>query len=312
MKNLTILELAVEFEKEFVKKKAFSLSDTGVNHRLITYWDEKDLLEKQNDESKWRKFNFEELIWIRMIAKLRQLNIGVETIKEIKQLLFKELPIDEILAHKSASDEIDKILLSEADGKLIKEEIKNLNPDLLKEIKINLFQSLLKRIYLEKINLSIIIALADKNVNELLKDPNSVSITIYCPELIEKLAQTKDYFEIFSRTFISISLTELIKDCIININPVKIPKYLVFLSEQEKKILHAIRSGEYKTVTIRFNESASPTIMEVSQIKKIKMESRLYEILHKGAYEDIEIKTQNGEVYYCKNTRKIKLFNESK
>lgn len=306
-KNKSILELACEFDKQFINEKAFSLTDTGVSHRLITYWDEKDLLAKQNDDAKWRKFNFEELIWIRMIAKLRQLNVGVETIKDIKDLLFQDLTVSDALNHPNFNAKIDEIIEGEPDKEQLKQGIKNIDPEKIKGLKINFFQALLKRIYIEKINFSIIIALAESNINELAKSSSSINMTVYSPELIEELAKTKDYFEIFSRTFISISLTELIKDSIININPVKLPPNLTFLSEDEKKILQAIRSGEYKTVTIRFSDKALPTIMEVSEIKKIKMESRLYEILNKGSYQDVEIKTQNGEIYYCKNTRKIKL-----
>jgi DNA-binding transcriptional MerR regulator len=306
-KNKSILELASEFDKQFIKEKAFSLTDTGVSHRLITYWDEKDLLTKQNDEAKWRKFNFEELIWIRLIAKLRQLNVGVETIKDVKDLLFQDLTVSDALNYPNFNAKIDEIIEGEPDKEQLKQGIKNIDPEKIKGLKINFFQALLKRIYIEKINFSIIIALAESNINELSKSSSSINMTVYSPELIEELAKTKDYFEIFSRTFISISLTELIKDSIININPVKLPPNLTFLSEDEKKILQAIRSGEYKTVTIRFNDKTLPTIMEVSEIKKIKMESRLYEILNKGSYQDVEIKTQNGEIYYCKNTRKIKL-----
>ena len=169
------------------------------------------------------------------------------------------------------------------------------------------FNTSLKTIYIEKINISIIFALENFNLNEVNKPQSNLRMAFYCPEKLEELAKTKDYFEIFSRTFISISLNELINDCIININPAKLPPNLTFLSDEEKKIFQAIRTGEYKTVTVRFNDKSKPRVLELTQIKKIKIESRLFEIIHKGTYEDIEIKTQNGEIYSCINTRKIKL-----
>ena len=50
-----------------------------------------------------------------------------------------------------------------------------------------------------------------------------------------------------------------------------------------------------------------PSLDLFDEIKKLKKESRLYEIIYKGAYQNIEISTQEGEIYSCKSTRKIKL-----
>lgn len=311
MEQKSIIDLAIEFDKDYIDQQPFSLTDTGVSHRLITYWDEKDLLFKKNDEKKWRKFNFEELIWIRMIAKLRQFSVGVETIKQIKHELFKKMPLEDLLSPNSdktiIDPAIDKIMVNQPDSDKVKRDIEKKWNKLIKDVKITYFNTALKSIYIEKINLSIIIALANTGLDEEVKPDSSLSMAFYCPEKLEELAKTEKYFEIFSRTFISISLNELINDCIININPAKLPRNLTFLTDAEKKIFNAIRSGEYTSVTVRFNDNSKPKTLEITEVKKIKMESRLFEILHNGAYQDIEIKSQNGEIYHCTSKRKIKL-----
>ncbi|MGZ4056396.1 MAG: MerR family transcriptional regulator [Bacteroidia bacterium] len=300
-----LLDLAREFQEKYIAEKAFSLTDTGVTHRLITYWDQKELLLESNENKKWRKFNFEELIWIRMIARLRQLNIGVETIKVIKSELFQKISVADLMTHPNYKQTVENFVAEEQDADLLRNAFNNPSEKIIEGTTSTIFQMLLKSTYIEKKNYSILIALKLSDSGN--QDATTIGMSIYSPEILEDLAKTKGYFEIFSKTFISISLSELIQDGIININPAKLPPNLVFLSDAEQKILQAIRSGDYKTVTVRFNDKSEPSILEVSQIKKIKIESRLYEIIHKGEYQDIEIKAQNGEIYHCKNTKKIKL-----
>ena len=43
-KEINILEISKLLNEKYDKVKPYSLKDLGVNHRLLTYWDEKDLL----------------------------------------------------------------------------------------------------------------------------------------------------------------------------------------------------------------------------------------------------------------------------
>jgi DNA-binding transcriptional MerR regulator len=307
MSTKSLIELAIEFEKQFIDQKPFSLTDTGVTHKLINYWDGKGLLNNPNDELKWRKFNLEELVWIRMIARLRQLNVNWENIKKIKEELFKEMTVADFLQSPNMKKDLERILVNESDKEVIEQDISKLNINNDQGLKINGFQSLLKRIYLDKINLSIMISLPNDNSNFFKKTESKLEMALYCPESLDDLLKTEGYLDFLNLTFLSISINELIDDSIININPTKLPHNLVIISDEEQVIIKAIRSGNYKTVTIKFDKESKPSMMELSEVQKIKLESRLYEIIHKGAYEDIEIKTQNGEVYHCTHKRKVKL-----
>jgi hypothetical protein len=94
---------------------------------------------------------------------------------------------------------------------------------------------------------------------------------------------------------------------IFNIDYKKLPKNLVQLTDSEQLLVDYIRGGQYKSIAVRFNDNRKPYLAELTEIKKLKKESRLYEIIYKGAYQEIEIKTQEGEIYSFKSTRKIKL-----
>ena len=42
-------------------------------------------------------------------------------------------------------------------------------------------------------------------------------------------------------------------------------------------------------------------------MKKVKVESRLLELINKGEYADIEIKTVDGEISHYEKVKKVKL-----
>jgi hypothetical protein len=51
-------------------------------------------------------------------------------------------------------------------------------------------------------------------------------------------------------------------------------------------------------------------MIEVSKIDSISEAIRLQELILKNGYQNITIKTQNGEIVHCKNTIKYKLDTE--
>lgn len=307
MEAKSIVDVAIEFDKKFINESAFSLSDTGVNHRLITYWDNKGLLNKQNIDSKWRKFNFEELIWIRLISKLRQFNIGVETIKEIKNELFQPIGLTEVIGRSDVEKSYSNIVAMEKDEKELVEGLKNLNSEQITNVSISGFKMLLQRVYMEKFNFSILVTLKNNTEKEEGDLTSKIRSYLYCPELHEELSKSVNYQEIFSKTYISISVTELLEDVIVNINPNKFPVDLIHLTDNEQIIIQAIRTGRYKAITVRFKDKKEPYMMELSEVKKVKMESRLYEMIHKGEYKNIEMLVENGDVIHCTSKIRVKM-----
>ena len=82
-----------------------------------------------------------------------------------------------------------------------------------------------------------------------------------------------------------------------------------FISKQEHEILKAIRHNfhELKSITVRFDGKAEPFLMEIKSMKKVKVESRLLELINKGEYADIEIKTVDGRISHYEKVKKVKL-----
>src|SRR6185295_14234079 len=92
----TALELDVynKYPKlhQSLMEKRFSISDAQVSHRLITYWEAKGILPDTNEKGKWRTFDFVEYVWLKIIVKLREFNVGLDSIKKVKEVLLRTEP----------------------------------------------------------------------------------------------------------------------------------------------------------------------------------------------------------------------------
>ena len=82
---------------------------------------------------------------------------------------------------------------------------------------------------------------------------------------------------------------------------------LMVISDQEANVLQAMREDDLDSVVVRYDKNHKMDLMEITKIEMPDREIRLLELLLKDGYQDITIKTQQGKVVHCKNTRKVKL-----
>ena len=78
------------------------------------------------------------------------------------------------------------------------------------------------------------------------------------------------------------------------------------LSERDILILEQLKQNDIDSITVKFHKGA-PNIMEVKKQKKVQIQSRLSEVLLKGGFEDIVLKSKQGAIYYSQLTTKTKL-----
>ena len=97
IKKMKQIENLRTLKSKYFDGRPFSLQDCGVTHRELTYWDTKGLLPIQVEAMKWRRFNLSELVWLRVIARLRQFNVGLNVIAIVKAELFFESAFTELL-----------------------------------------------------------------------------------------------------------------------------------------------------------------------------------------------------------------------
>jgi len=75
--------------KKFLTEKKYTIGKTHTAYRVINHWSKLDLLhDSRKKEGAWRKLSISDLIWIKVIAKLRQFGLSLQQIKQVKHYLF--------------------------------------------------------------------------------------------------------------------------------------------------------------------------------------------------------------------------------
>ena len=122
------LALFQENEPEYLTffgVRKYKPSELGISARNINNWSDNGLL-PSNKKKGWHRFSLTECIWLKIIQNLRELNLPLETIKQIKEDLFHKTDLEHILENKEIlglSEAYKEIFAT----KNIMENISNLN-----------------------------------------------------------------------------------------------------------------------------------------------------------------------------------------
>ena len=81
-----------EYQESYsiLRKKKFSIKDTGLTYRIINNWSEKGLISHLREkEGKWHRLNALELIEIHIYKELKEIGFSIEKMKKIKEDFYK-------------------------------------------------------------------------------------------------------------------------------------------------------------------------------------------------------------------------------
>lgn len=275
---------------KIIHERRFSLKEVGVTYRWISHWHKKELLIGNYEEGKWRKFDLIEYVWLKMIIQMRNFNVSLETIKRIKNNLIQEVSVSEMIDQETVLDIMIK-LAKEENREQIKEVLKDQNViDLFKSQTINLFETLVMDIISLHNSFSIIIS--------------PTEVLPFKHSSLESILSTPAYYEIFKGSYISISLSEILRDYMLGEHGISQKNRLALLSESEEHVLNAIRGDNLKSVIVKYGINQEIDFLEIVKVEKIDKRARLMDFIMTNGYQDITIKTQNGEIVYCENKRK--------
>jgi hypothetical protein len=130
-----------------------------------------------------------------------------------------------------------------------------------------------------------------------------------------KESYIKDYYkvagftEFIHKSYVSISITEIIKSFIIGEDLELVKTQLALLTKEETEILKAIREENLISVNIRFNKDSQIDLIELTKEQYIEKESRFLDVILNNGYQEIIVKTEKGNIVRCTNTLKRKLQN---
>lgn len=293
----------IEKTNELRFQQKFVLKDIGISTRVMNHWDAKGLIPASlRNKGGTYTFNFIELIWMHIVKELREYGYPLENIKIA--CFFLTTPIDYTeyfrTQSKAEKEEITKRaenipLNNEEEKKKLVDSIKKALDDpneVVEFFQTNILSLLINEFLLYRSDVRIHI---DQKGNVL--------------PFTNELINHKEYNKVFKEvefdheSYISISLFKFFRKFTMN------KKYFSFLqdnnvlNENEAHILSLIREGKAKTITIKFKDH-KPYMLETTKEKKILAETRMTEILLNRGYQDISIRTENGNISYSNITTK--------
>ncbi len=280
----------------------FTISEIGITHRWITHWDKQGLIDNRREGKEWRRFSFVEYIWLRIIARLRDFNMPLSSIKQVKKFLFngwsneeiKELAEGFILQIKQGTIPVPPNYTNENFEKnIIKDFAKNKS---IFRYFTNLFQMMFSMLLTKK---PYCLAITDKGVCGQLIFEDEATIEASMNAILNKIEQ--DDFTIINlyRILEEFFSNEKIKEDVI--------EKVTFLSNKEKQVLDLIRKGDFKELSIKLKGNKE-YLVGIKRNKSVDtITNEVSSIINRNKYQEIKLVTQKGKIVNAEITESIKI-----
>jgi len=271
----------------------FTIADLGVSPRDATYWDKQGLLPKLIGQGMRRKYTLPQALWIKLVTQFRKLEVSTKVIKKFKDKVLEEITSKDLLKDPKNRAILQQIIDQKGEGVNLNEIYENKEYE--EDYTSSAFNMLVLAVVVFRKETSFFVW---ESGDSLPYCPvNHKEIEILLPELNSLIASPH----------ITVSLSEAYCDLVEKWEPMKFFKATSMLSNDELKILDAVRSKEAKKVVILYKKNGQPDRVEIVKDEKIDMASRVIENLSRYGYEDITIKSAKGTLLHCEKTIKIKL-----
>lgn len=284
-----------------LNERVFLKTEIDIVYTDLVNWERSGLLSIGGDSDKgdWKKLSYTEYIWIKIVEELRKYGFNYEEIELIKQGLFEEITIGELI--KSVNE--DKENFTE---KLGDESLNKLANFDLSQIDLNTCIGVTQ---LESIVVQAIVTSDDWSLLFLKDTPGScIPISAEVLRGIHLRNIANELSTKLTETYLSISLSRIIANFLTRGNDSFESRTISILTKEEHAILKQIRKKQknLKSIQIRFKDNRIE-MLEVTTIKKAQLESRFLEHIKKGDYLSINIDTVDGNIVNYENTKKYKL-----
>lgn len=90
------LHSEASIKKQF-NEKNYKIGDERLSSRVLNHWYDAGIIADDRPNGKgWKKFSFSEMVWIRIVFKLRSFGLDLKRIKEVKNHIDKYKSLDKI------------------------------------------------------------------------------------------------------------------------------------------------------------------------------------------------------------------------
>ena len=275
---------------EFVKKQTFKRSELNLDARVAKHWADKGLFTKEYDDGAWFIFDFVDAFWLKTIMKLREFNISLEVIKNIKDEFFstpKSIMDEEIKPYL-----IQKIKESELFSQMNMQH--RSDEEIWKSVfktEINAFEIMLNKILLDRSSYFLII---DQKGKSLLTEE------IIDEKEVEKDLEFKLKFkEINSKSHLRISLMEILIDLVNTLGDETCISKIPILTYDEGEILKRAKNKNIKSIELEIERFSKAEIIKITKENTDYYLNQLNELIISRKYEYITIHTTDLEILSC-------------
>lgn len=287
--------------QNLLRERVFLKTEIDIVYSDLVNWERYNLLSIGGDSEKgdWKKLNYIEYTWVKIIQELRQYGFTYDEILTYKTELFRQVAVEQLIeASRVDVKNIEKQLGAEAT------EMLNTASDTIHEENLNIgasnFESFMLNAIIFRGKWSFLFS----------KEMPGFCFPI-SPEVFrgfDVIGNPEIPMDYLSKTFLSVSLSDIISNFLVDGGNFYHERTISVLTKNEHKLLKHIRGAynDIKSVKIRFKNSEMEMI-EVTTLKKVKLESRLLEHIKKGDYQTISLDTVDGKIVNFENTQKIKL-----
>jgi len=299
----TMLPTLADREKwmPLFEEQPFRVTDTGIHAKVLSDWNAKGLLLEKPEKNRMHRFSFTEIVWVKMIEKLRAFNIPSNTIAMMRNEM---AAVQGTNAHLLRSDPRLKDMLRHVFGDEAALMIKEIENEQLWSQVVESLPSMVMQPRL--IDMLVGFCVYTGNPMSVIINERGQGLLLNPVILSEGGYGERDITILLGSSFVCISLLEIIGS-VIELAPVsELSELLRVISDKEAIVLDALRTRNVSSVTVKLN-NGEIDLLEVAKQQNVSPIAKMSELIVSNGYHDITIKTQNGKVVYCENTRKMKL-----
>ena len=280
----------------------FTISEIGITHRWITHWDKQGLIDNRREGIGWRRFSFVDYIWLRVIVRLRDFNMPLASIKQVKKFLFKSWNTEEIrYMTENAIFQISEGTMDMPPNYTKENFEKNIRRDIAKHK--GIFR------YFNNLFIMIFSMLSNKKPYCLMiTDKGACGLLVFEDEATIEASMNAILRDIVPYDFTIINLYRILQEFFDNekIKDDEIEKVAI-LTNKEKQVLELIRQGDFKELSIKLKNDKE-YLIGIKRNKSIEtITNEVSSIINRNKYQEIKLITQKGKIVNAEITESIKI-----
>lgn len=292
-----------------ITEKIMPLSITGVSARNYFNWKKEGLIpeseESTNDTDRsWVRLNLIEYVWIKIVQSLREFGVPIDTIRISKTMMFENWI--NILLNNEGDELEDFIDFLKTETGIKKDKIEAIRSFLIENKQDILNQPKEFEIFTTLIGglVSSILLCDDQGSIIITKENGEFDVNFFT---YKSLDDFKNYvMPLLENPHIQIPIKKLIENFFDDEKSEKYIDSFDLLNLKERKVIEAIRKGEFKEIIIKQDFKNKDIIIELEKDGDIldQKAKEIRRILGLNDYSEVNIKYRNDKnLYFTNKTR---------